>query len=75
VSRDLEQERTELVAAVASVRNDVRETLVRQVPRIAIGGVFAVGLLAARGVTRRRRRKDEHEVYRLGRFSLVEHDD
>jgi hypothetical protein len=77
VTRELEQERSRLVAAVADVRTDVRDAVVRQVPRAAVAGAVVLGLLVVRALARRRGRHGNKpsEVYRIGRYALVDHDD
>lgn len=75
VASEIERSRTELAAAVATVRQDLRGMVLEQVPRVAAAVGLVVGVLAARKVVhgrRRRKQAAQTEVLRLGRFALVE---
>ena len=72
VSHDIHRQRLELAAALATVRHDVRVSLARQVPRVALGAAVLLGVLAVRQLTRRSRPATQTEWLRFGRFALVE---
>jgi hypothetical protein len=78
IRRELETERSELVTAVADLRAALHETsekvarLKAKLPLVGAGGLLVTGGLAA---LKRRGHGDEGtERFRIGRWSLHEHD-
>ena len=75
VSREIELEREQLASAVARLRRevaDVRAGVRRQLPRVIAAAIIIGGIAAA--IKFRRRPKAPQEVYRIGRFAIVDHD-
>jgi hypothetical protein len=75
VSREIELEREQLAGAVGRLRRevaDVRAGVRRQLPRVLAVAVVVVGIAAA--IKFRRRAKRPQEVYRIGRFAVIDYD-
>jgi hypothetical protein len=83
VTREIEQERERLAAAVANLRGELNpKTLLRsQGPKVALAVVAFVGFKVAKAMWRQHRRTTAaehalgHERFSLGRFTLLERDE
>jgi hypothetical protein len=80
IRRELETERGELVTAVADLRAALHETSEKvarvkaKLPLIGAGGLLATGGLAALKHLRHQHDDGGTERFRIGRWSLHEHD-